>query len=658
MSEILKDLVKEDIDDDKNLEEYENPNVVFRAPLIDSSLEKTLTTMFITTESELCIVDNKGNKFRSKIVWYKNQSDEIKVDWSKTGEDIRVTIRNSGASGINTEKLLAVLKKIEEPIELFMSAISNKIGLDSVVDYICTPKISEMAITRFGESDDQLNNYGKTDPKREFSTYKYTVNNQIYEAVLIEGLPYFITINGKGQLEIVDKIVEETRILKPPFKEDYIYQPIAFESIEELESYIETARHLTFDDLFRKIRKYVSRFIVHHEHVLDYISALIIFTYFQDKFPTVPYTMFVSDNGSGKSTIGDMFEVIAYRCVNMTDPTTANVYRILGNIETGQCTLVFDEVDKIDQSDMMSVIKSGYEKNKIITRTNTNSGKQEHFHAYGVKVMLGERTPDPSRAKGVLDRTFIISNFKGKPELDIKEIKNPENKVHIRTAKELDTIRKTLMAYRLIHFNDEIINIETGLEGRDKELSKPILQRFYGTKCLQDIENALEKLLNEKHDRKAHSLERDALEVIVKLFEEYQDGVIPFSEIWYSMEVKTNGHINEYKRHQLETEVHGTLYKTSFSKMLRDKFGAKDPSTREANTRSLAFDIDKTMKYLESYTKENGPTQIECSLVKSDSSDSSDSSSECSVEKFWDSGSSTKDYRHEAEKIMADMGLI
>jgi hypothetical protein len=345
--------------------------------------------------------------------------------------------------------------------------------------------------------------------------------------------------------------------------------------------------------------------------------------------------MFVSDNGSGKSSIGDTFEILGYRCINMTDPTTANVYRILGNIETGQCTLVLDEVDKIDQSDMMSVLKSGYERNKIITRTNTQSGKQEHFHAFGIKVMLGEKTPDPSRAKGVLDRTFIISNFKAKPELDIKEIKNAEDSQQLKIKQQLDFLRKTLMIYRLVHFNDEVKDIETGLEGRDKELSKPILQLFYGAECFQNIQAALEKLLDEKHDRKANSLERDALEVIVELFDEYADGIVPFYEIWRSMEGKTNGHINEYKTHQLETELHGTIYKTSFSKMLRDKFGAKDPPARESNTRSLWFDIDKTKKYLESYTKENGPTKIECSVIDSDSNDGNDSKSESLFDSFW-----------------------
>ena len=140
--------------------------------------------------------------------------------------------------------------------------------------------------------------------------------------------------------------------------------------------------------------------------------------------------MFVSDGGSGKSTIGNVFEDLGYRCVNMTDPTTANLFRIFGNIEAGQCTLVLDEAEKIDQDrDMMSILKNGYEYGKRVQRVN-QLGKQEHFHTFGLKILSAEKSPNPSQAKGVLDRTFIISNFKGKPQHDIKEIRKYTLSLH------------------------------------------------------------------------------------------------------------------------------------------------------------------------------------------------------------------------------------
>ncbi len=46
--------------------------------------------------------------------------------------------------------------------------------------------------------------------------------------------------------------------------------------------------------------------------------------------------------------------------------------------------------------------------------------------------MLAERTSNPSYAKGVIDRSFVIQNYKGKPELKIKEVKIPTNSKQIQ----------------------------------------------------------------------------------------------------------------------------------------------------------------------------------------------------------------------------------
>ena len=56
----------------------------------------------------------------------------------------------------------------------------------------------------------------------------------------------------------------------------------------------------------------------------------------------------VGDNDSGKSSLGITFEATGYRPVYMTDPSAANIFRCLGTIESGQCTIILDEADKID----------------------------------------------------------------------------------------------------------------------------------------------------------------------------------------------------------------------------------------------------------------------------------------------------------------------
>lgn len=601
----------------------DRPNIIYSIPL-KGTLTKILKSIDVTTKFDFKVSADKSI-IKSKIS-YDDSSNEIEVNWEKTSNSLLTKIKEmipDSKFALIKESLNVTLNQHKDNIRVFITCITFNRGLNSLVEFINTP-----------DENDEESDYSEDSKqrKKEFFTYKYTSNKYLYEAILVAGKPYFMTFYD-GQLELIDQIEQGTRILKPPHEEDYIYKPLSFESENEIEKFIEKASTLSIDDLFWKTNGFISRFIVHHKYIIDYYSALILFSYFQDRFPTVPYTMFVADNGSGKSSIGEIFEMLGYRCVNMTDPTTANVYRIFGNIEAGQCTLVLDEAEKIDSSETMSILKSGYERGKVITRTNNQTGKQEHFHAFGIKIMLAERTPHQSKAKGVLDRTFIISNFKGIPELDIKEIKNAEHGRQLEIKQELEFLRKTLMIYRLIHFNDSHPNINIGLEGRDKELCKPILQVLYGNDSLGIVERSLEKLIDEKHERKANSLEREALEIIVSLFDDHPDGFIPFYKIWDSLTEKLDGHINPHKNNQMETEMYGSIYKETFSKMIRDRFGAKNPANRNAIMRILSFNVNKTKGYLDSYIKDNGPTQIMCSLIDSDSSDSK---TESLFDTFWD----------------------
>ena len=59
-----------------------------------------------------------------------------------------------------------------------------------------------------------------------------------------------------------------------------------------------------------------------------------------------------------------------------------------------------------------------------------------------------------------------------------------------------------------------------------------IITAFYKPSHSRRIERIFEILLDEKNGRKANSLERDILEVLVALFDRYPDGIIPFNEIW------------------------------------------------------------------------------------------------------------------------------
>jgi hypothetical protein len=174
--------------------------------------------------------------------------------------------------------------------------------------------------------------------------------------------------------------------------------------------------------------------------LLTLVGADIVWSYFQDRFSTPHYLGVIGDNSSGKSTIGDTFESIGYRPVNMTDPTAANFFRVLGTIEPCQCTIVADEAEKIDQSpEIMSTLKTGYHIKGRVARTNNNTWKQEFFYTYCFKVIIAERSLSQSKAKGVLDRTFMFNTYKGQPEHDIKEVMNPSGSFHFQTFFHMQT---------------------------------------------------------------------------------------------------------------------------------------------------------------------------------------------------------------------------
>ena len=263
----------------------------------------------------------------------------------------------------------------------------------------------------------------------------------------------------------------------------------------------------TLDSIYQRIKAVVILYIDQDSEIITLISSDIIWTYFQDLFPTTHYyDISGTGNGIGKSTIGHVFEGVAYRAVRMTDPSAANLYRILGKIEPGQCIIIADEADRIHtDKDMMSILKEGYTILGKVSKINKNTEKQEFFFSYCFKIRIAEEPMRPSNAKGVIDRSFMIRAIKGVPIYDIKEVLHPASSRNEKLEKlhnNIRSLRKLLLIYRLVHFDDPIIDIDTGHNGRDKELCKPLLQLFQNTESYGKIAAAINTFLSKKNSRK------------------------------------------------------------------------------------------------------------------------------------------------------------
>ncbi len=433
--------------------------------------------------------------------------------------------------------------------------------------------------------------------KREVVTFKYSQmgKGELYEAILSHDLPFFAKYDHQSkEFILVENIEENSRILRPPEREEYPYYPYEFSNLEEINQYRDfiIRNNIDLDYLFLKSKSIISKFNNQDSYKLTLIAADVILSYFQDRFSTIHYDYIVGGNGSGKSSLGDTFGAIAYRTVIITDPSAANLFRLLGSVEPAQCTIILEEAERIERSpELMAILKTGYSRNGRVAKINPNILKQEFFFSYCQKVIISEKSLSQSIAKGVNARVIPINTFRGKTKYDIKEILNPtdtggpQNK---ELLKELEDFRKLLLVYRLMHFKDPIPDLDIGIEGRDKELVKHLIQLFYGSKCLnEEIIESLQKFLDIKNQKKESSIEYVILPIIADLIK-YNGSEIKFKTLWNELIKNIPGKEDEKKPNEFHTEDYGTLYRSTITGFLSDVFGAKTKHSRDGNI--LIFD--------------------------------------------------------------------
>jgi hypothetical protein len=434
------------------------------------------------------------------------------------------------------------------------------------------------------------------DSKREFPAYKYSNKGKgsLHEGVIFDGRSLFLKYED-NEIKLVKKIEEANRIIRPPYPEEYPYEPYEFKDTEEIQSFVYQAKSNSIDSLYLRAKEIVEEYNDQDYKKLVLIAADILFSYFQDKFATTHYVSIVGDNDSGKSSLGVTFEAIGYHPVYMTDPSAANIFRCLGSIEPGQCTIILDEADKIDKSpEMMAILKTGYQLNGKVPKINTNTLKQDFFFTYGLKVIISERSMSLTEARGVYDTTFSFTTYAGDPRFDIKETLNPQGTPSCRGQLDrLRSFRKLMLIYRLVHFNDPVQDIETGLKRRNRELCKPVLQLFYD--CRQEIQieikSMLEHFLAIKKHRKENTIEVALYSSITNLVAECGTE-ISASAIWDRItDGDVIGHYDERKPNEYQTADYGTIYSNSVTNIICDKFGAQRRHKEKGNV--LIFDVDK-----------------------------------------------------------------
>ncbi|HYF99580.1 MAG TPA: hypothetical protein VD815_05775 [Candidatus Saccharimonadales bacterium] len=436
-------------------------------------------------------------------------------------------------------------------------------------------------IVKLQEEDDSQPVKGS---EKTLQLRKFAFDGKIYESVLVENKPYFITSNESGSYSLEERIEIAGNTFLPQDNITTVNPlPYKFESEEELEKYFTIGRNETFDSLFTKVRSEFRKYVNVPEHTLTVLSADIVYSYFQDKFGTTHYNVFIGENGSGKNSAMLVFKHLGYRVFYVTAASAANYYTFLGVVQEGQGTIAEDEADDIgEDKDKQRILKTGYANGGTVPKiefSKNGTRSQKPYLTFCHKWLAMEEIPDEREIRGVLDRSFTFNFLVGDVQYNIKDIVKGENS---ELYKEISDLRKTLFVFKILHQNDEFEDIHLNIKNRNAELTKPLLRLFNGSACSESIRKSFSVLINEKSKIKSNSTESKILEALNRLIvAKYEEGkeVYQFSneEIFEALKRSMDGLDNNLDDGTYSTFITPDgLYvsKKKITQLLKSKFNA------------------------------------------------------------------------------------
>jgi hypothetical protein len=429
--------------------------------------------------------------------------------------------------------------------------------------------------------------------KKEY-VQKLSNDRALAEAIFIGKKPYFAIVDFSDptnvRIALMDSLSysEDTKLI-PELQNN---RPYSFKDKEEFYSYIERAKHETLDSLFDKTYNMWEKYIDADEFHLKICAADTMFTYKQDVLGTTHYLFFIADNDAGKSNNLKLLNILAYRNLMNTSMTHANIYNFLGSKDEGVGTICIDEADNIDEYyEIMAILKSGYTKGFPVVRIiDTPHGrKQVRFNTYCFKAMAGERLPDEVLARGFMQRTIVIKCLTGFRKDDISEVTDPAgDNEYEDLLSELNDLRNLLFCHRLIHFKDKIPNIRLNIRNREKQLFKPLLRMFQGTRTFDTLRPVISKYINDRRESKANSLHAFLYRVIRDLTASKGTLELDFTTVWNFIKSNVEWKDIQYKAQSIETVEFGVISQKEVGSLLRNVFGGEPPK-HTGSSRKLIF---------------------------------------------------------------------
>jgi hypothetical protein len=215
---------------------------------------------------------------------------------------------------------------------------------------------------------------------------------------------------------------------------------------------VELARGETFETLYSKVESIVRKYVNAEDHYITILIADIIYSYFQDKFGTTHYNIFIGDNGSGKNSALLVFKYLGYMVCYGLDVSAPNYFTFLGEVEECQGSIAEDEAEDIGyDKDKQKIVKGGYCSGVRVPKVDLSLGrKQDAWLTYCHKWFAMEELPEYKRIKGILDRSFVYNFIVGKVAHNIKDVIRCAGDLEYRALyDELDHVRQAHDGFKM-----------------------------------------------------------------------------------------------------------------------------------------------------------------------------------------------------------------
>jgi len=385
----------------------------------------------------------------------------------------------------------------------------------------------------------------------------YREKNHQYEAVIVDGVPYFLYYDADKGFQVKEDISFKNVKLSPIGRRSIPYKPYTFDRIPKSRSYTEIYR-----DIYSEFDTFAATASV-YKHLFTTFTNL---SYKQLPFDCLPYIFLIGLSDSGKTTVLRLIAKLGYRPLYGTSFPSADIYTYLGQGEGGDSLILEDEIQGLEKDrEKLKIYKSGNLKGAKVPRILKDTRTILYYNTFGLKGFAGE---EGVKDKGFMRRCIVPKMVKGTPKRKLTKATEEDEK-------RFNRLRNDLLLWKLAGGvnTDPLVLPETGLN----DLWEPVLYFARGTLGYQLLtrkfaRESIRALESEQTTLEGY-LAKSLKETISALNPVGEKVWVPFEDVWVKLMAEVEGVSTPSKPYSIYSDDVGEVSKHKIGRILKGIFG-------------------------------------------------------------------------------------